>query len=49
MAWCELRQGFRHFRADRIVSCQTLEARYPLGRRRLLRDWRTSERVGPPE
>src|ERR1700733_11299049 len=49
MAWCELRQGFRHFRADRIVSCQTLEARYPLGRRRLLRDWRASEGVGPPE
>ncbi len=49
MAWCELRQGFRHFRADRIASCQTLEARYPTSRQRLLRDWRTSERVGPPE
>jgi len=21
-AWCELRQGFRHFRADRIITCQ---------------------------
>ena len=49
MAWCELRQGFRHFRADRIVSCQTLEARYPLGRRRLLKDWRASEGGAPPE
>jgi predicted DNA-binding transcriptional regulator YafY len=49
MAWCELRQGFRHFRADRIVSCQTLEARYPLSRRRLLKDWRASEGVAPPE
>ena len=49
MAWCELRQGFRHFRADRIVSCQTLDARYPTSRHRLLRDWRASERVAPPE
>jgi predicted DNA-binding transcriptional regulator YafY len=24
-AWCELRQGFRHFRTDRIVSAQFLE------------------------
>jgi predicted DNA-binding transcriptional regulator YafY len=49
MAWCELRQGFRHFRADRIASCQTLEARYSLGRRRLLKDWRLSEGVVAPE
>ena len=49
MAWCELRQGFRHFRADRIASCSTLEARYPLSRRRLLKDWRLSEGVAPPE
>ena len=49
MAWCELRQEFRHFRADRIASCRTLEARYPLGRRRLLKDWRLSEGVAAPE
>jgi predicted DNA-binding transcriptional regulator YafY len=49
MAWCELRQGFRHFRADRIASCRTLEARYPSSRRRLLKDWRLSEGVAPPE
>jgi predicted DNA-binding transcriptional regulator YafY len=48
MAWCELRQGFRHFRADRIASCRTLEARYPIGRHRLLKDWR-AECVAPPE
>ena len=23
-AWCELRQGFRHFRADRIITCQEI-------------------------
>lgn len=49
MAWCELRQGFRHFRADRIATCRTLEARYPLGRRRLLNDWRLSEGADAPE
>jgi predicted DNA-binding transcriptional regulator YafY len=49
MAWCELRQGFRHFRADRMASCRTLEARYPLSRHRLLKDWRFSENVAPPE
>jgi predicted DNA-binding transcriptional regulator YafY len=49
MAWCELRQGFRHFRADRIASCRTLEVRYPLSRQRLLNDWRLGEGVAPPE
>jgi predicted DNA-binding transcriptional regulator YafY len=49
MAWCELRQGFRHFRADRIASCRTLEARYPVSRQRLLKDWRLTEGVAAPE
>ena len=49
MAWCELRQGFRHFRADRIGSCRTLEARYPTSRQRLLKDWRLNEGVPAPE
>jgi len=49
MAWCELRQGFRHFCADRIASCRALEARYPVSRRRLLKDWRLSEGVASPE
>ena len=49
MAWCELRQGFRHFRADRIGSCRTLETRYPSSRRRLLKDWRLSEGASAPE
>ncbi len=38
MAWCELRQGFRHFRADRIASCRTLDVRCPVSRQRLLKD-----------
>ena len=49
MAWCELRQGFRHFRADRITSCRTLGARYPVSRRRLLKDWRLTEGVAASE
>ena len=24
-AWCELRNGFRHFRLDRITSCTVTE------------------------
>lgn len=27
-AWCELRQDFRHFRADRIVSAKFIDERY---------------------
>lgn len=27
-AWCELRQGFRHFRTDRIWACDALEERF---------------------
>lgn len=27
-AWCELRQAFRHFRADRIVAAEFLEERH---------------------
>lgn len=28
VAWCELRQDFRHFRTDRIAEAQTLDARF---------------------
>lgn len=39
MAWCELRQDFRHFRTDRIVSLK-LGERYPRRRHALLKEWR---------
>ncbi|CAB3693927.1 helix-turn-helix transcriptional regulator [Achromobacter pestifer] len=39
MAWCELRQDFRHFRTDRIATL-TLGDRYPRRRHALLKDWR---------
>ncbi len=38
-AWCELRQDFRHFRADRVVAlCDTGE-RYPPRRHQLIQRW----------
>lgn len=46
LAWCELRQGFRHFRLDRISAMSSLEVRYPRGRRALLQAWRKSEGIG---
>ncbi|BEO42276.1 MULTISPECIES: helix-turn-helix transcriptional regulator [Serratia] len=45
VAWCELRQAFRHFRLDRIQAATPLEQRYPHGRRRLLKEWRLSEGI----
>jgi len=39
-AWCELREDFRNFRADRIVEAETLAERYPRRRQALLREWR---------
>ena len=40
IAWCELRAAFRHFRTDRIVAMQALEARYPGRRAALIKRWR---------
>ncbi|CAI0727801.1 Fumarase [Serratia entomophila] len=45
IAWCELRQAFRHFRLDRISQATPLAQRYPRGRRRLLKEWRESEGI----
>ncbi|MBB1596353.1 YafY family protein [Achromobacter sp. UMC46] len=39
MAWCELRQDFRHFRTDRIAAL-TAGDRYPRRRHALLKEWR---------
>ncbi|HEY2068481.1 MAG TPA: YafY family protein [Rhizomicrobium sp.] len=43
VAWCEMRDDFRHFRADRIVEIAVSAERYPKSRRALLRDWREKE------
>ena len=39
-AWCELRGGFRHFRADRIERAELLAERLPKGRKTLAKEWR---------
>ncbi|MBB4279538.1 putative DNA-binding transcriptional regulator YafY [Rhizobium mongolense] len=38
--WCELRQDFRIFRADRIQESELLADRYPGQRRELVKQWR---------
>ncbi|MDR0225594.1 MAG: YafY family transcriptional regulator [Burkholderiaceae bacterium] len=38
-AWCELRQDFRHFRADRVRSVTDLQERYPDHRASLIERW----------
>ena len=40
VAWCELRQGFRHFRTDRIVEAETLDEAIGLTQGELRRRWR---------
>lgn len=49
MAWCELRQGFRHFRVDRIDHLQLEVDPYPRSPALLLKEWRTSQRIPQPE
>ena len=44
-AWCELREGFRHFRADRIASLDTTPDRYPTRRAVLIKRWRTEMNI----
>ncbi|MFK0332636.1 helix-turn-helix transcriptional regulator [Rhizobium sp. NPDC090275] len=46
VAWCELRQDYRHFRTDRIVEMIPQETRYPRRRAVLLQEW--SDREVPP-
>ena len=39
VAWCELREDFRHFRTDRVVGMETLAARHGWSHARLRRRW----------
>jgi len=43
VAWCELRNDFRHFRADRIVSLTLEPMRYPQRRATLMKQWQARE------
>lgn len=45
IAWCELRQEFRHFRTDRILKLTVLDSRYPQRRQALLKKWREIQNV----
>lgn len=40
VAWCELRNDFRHFRVDRISELHLTEQHYPERRDTLLRKWK---------
>jgi len=46
VAWCELRQDFRHFRTDRIQRFTVTDRRYPRRRAALLKAWRAVETHG---
>jgi predicted DNA-binding transcriptional regulator YafY len=39
VAWCELRQSFRHFRTDRIIEAEMLDERNGLRQGELRRRW----------
>ena len=38
-AWCELRQDYRHFRTDRILSLEETGKRYPRRRQVMMKEW----------
>jgi predicted DNA-binding transcriptional regulator YafY len=46
--WCELRQGYRHFRVDRITRVEATDIRYPRRRAVMLKEWRAEQNVPPP-
>jgi predicted DNA-binding transcriptional regulator YafY len=48
VAWCELRQDFRSFRADRITALTQTGEPYPRRRRTLMHEWRRREQIAEP-
>ena len=44
-AWCELRDDFRHFRADRIVACHESGDGFADRAPQLRRDWRVGRGI----
>lgn len=46
-AWCELREDYRHFRADRIAAARVLDAGFAPDSARLMAGWRAL--TGPAE
>ncbi|GEN23828.1 transcriptional regulator [Halomonas cupida] len=45
VAWCELREAFRHFRTDRITEAEVLEQRYPGRRQDMLKAWKKAQSI----
>jgi predicted DNA-binding transcriptional regulator YafY len=45
VAWCELRQAFRHFRTDRIMTASLTDDPLPRTRVALLAEWRALEGI----
>jgi predicted DNA-binding transcriptional regulator YafY len=48
IAWCELRNDFRHFRTDRVIAADFLEDRYPERPAALRAQWRAALRKSDP-
>jgi predicted DNA-binding transcriptional regulator YafY len=44
-AWCEMRNGFRHFRSDRIAAVHVTPDRYPVRRALLTKNWRRENNI----
>ncbi|HAK16653.1 MAG TPA: hypothetical protein DCM65_10480, partial [Acinetobacter junii] len=42
-AWCELREGFRHFRIDRIRELSLTQVHYPQFKQQLFQQWWVQE------
>ena len=47
VAWCELREGFRHFRPDRMRECEVLDARFAGEGAALRRQWESVQTAQP--
>ena len=43
VAWCELRQGFRSFRTDRVATVTLTGKRYPRRKAELMKAWRIED------
>lgn len=45
IAWCELRQAYRHFRLDRIKKLELIKINYPKRRHVLIKEWRELNKI----
>ena len=39
VGWCETREGFRHFKTDRVLGMEELNDKYPGRRAALIKGW----------